>query len=455
MNLKTDLILYIVLKMSLHIENSIFKELINKYSTWPELHKYLESDEGGLFQVVDKNEGNNLCIIRYEKGSTNMDLPHSRWFRSVVWNTATNRPVCVAPPKASVGEFPFSTFNEISDASGVCQELLDGFMINCFRLAGDNTLHITSRSKLDATGKFYSDKSFRDLFIESYMATTGDVAGTADVVDTSIQSTTFIRHPDSSNNETVVFYSFLVQHKENRIVKDITENRVYLIHSGVVYDDGRIVMEDSPVEFAGKSNIESLKPGSLGEVSAAKGSWAQVLARNSENDGLNEVQSWLKNLIAEKSWDFQGVVFKDSVGNRWRFRNEKYTAVKSLRGNSTLVRDRFSQLYTQNLVSKYLDYYPEEATLMTLHLMMITAITDLLHDKYIQLHVTKILPIAHIDKMYHPHLYSIHGMYLTQLRLNGQSVMKKDIQVYLHKLPWQRLTFLLKKMGELLSTPAA
>lgn len=418
--------------MSLSIHNTIFKELVDKYSTWEQLQKYLESEEGGLFRVVDTNEDKGLALIRYEKGTTKMDLPHSRWFRSVVWNTHTNRPVSVAPPKTTDGEFPYRTFKEVEDAGVVCQELLDGFMINCFRVADDETVFITSRSKLNGTGKFYSDKTFRELFIESFEASMG--------------STDVLYGPDSSKNEVANFYSFLVQHKEHRIVKNITENRVYLIHSGVVYDDGRVEIKDSPTEFAGKANMTNL---SLESDAITKGTWAQIISRPSDE---NMIRTWLKNMMADKSWEFQGVVFKDSMGNRWRFRNEKYSAVKSLRCNSMLVRDRFCQLFSQNLVYKYLEYYPEETVMISLQLMITTALVELLYEEYVKLHITKTTTVDKIDKMYHPHLYNIHGIYLTQLRPKKVGVMKKDIQVYLHKLPWQRLAFLMKKLNEQLVT---
>ena len=92
--------------MSFTYTINIFKELVEKYPKWEELCCFLESEDGGLFRVVDKND-NGLCLIRYEKGLSKMDLPHSRWFRSVVWNMRTNRPVCVAPPKSSNDDFSF------------------------------------------------------------------------------------------------------------------------------------------------------------------------------------------------------------------------------------------------------------------------------------------------------------------------------------------------------------
>ena len=376
-------------------QNNIFKELIEKYPTWDELRLYLESDEGGLFKISDTN--NDFSIIRYEKGITKMDLPHSKWFRSVVWNHTINRPVCIAPPKAS-NDVP-KTVDGI-----VCQELLDGFMINCFKV--DKTLHITTRSKLNAAGTFYSEKSFRELFMEAYSNTNNSPF----YCESIIQDECNIRSP--ANGEISVFYSFLVQHKEHRIVKKINKNRVFIIHKGVVLEDGTVKIEDNP-----ESHIETIP--------------------------LDSIDS-IHRILCEKLWDFQGVVLKDSLGNRVRFRSEKYNVVKALRGNTANIRDRFAQLFSQNLLFKYMEYYQDEIIPMNTYIMFINNIVKTLYDYYIFMHV-KIMKID-IDRMFLPHLYNIHGIYLNQLRPNGKKVTVYDIMVYLQAQPWQRISFLIKKI---------
>jgi hypothetical protein len=366
-----------------------------------------------------------------------MELPHSRWFRSVVWNTKTNRPVSIAPPKATSQPFSFNTFKELENDGIICQELLDGFMINCFRVAGDEILHITSRSKLDAAGKFYSDKSFRELFTEAYMNTLESPHYNENAIQGNSND---LRSPDDTKGEVATFFSFLVQHKEHRIVKKITENRVYLIQSGVVYSDGRIHFEDSPTTFLNNENVTNIKY----KTDKPKGTYLDIVQRNP--DGLSEVNNWIKKTLLDKSWDFQGLVFKDKFGNRWRFRSEKYSAVKSLRGNSPTFRDRFAQLYTQNLLPKYLEYYEDELMYMTVHMLFMNSLIKLIYDYYVDVHILKTTRLSEIDKMFHPHLYSLHGIYLTQLRPVGSSITLGDIQAYLHKLPWQRVSFLIKKI---------
>ena len=68
-----------------------------------------------------------------------------------------------------------------------------------------------------------------------------------------------------------------------------------------------------------------------------------------------------------------------------------------------------------------------------------------LYDLYVQLHILKAKKVEDIDKMFHPHLYSLHGMYLSQLRPSGKVMTQQAVQLYLHKQPWQRLSFLIRK----------
>lgn len=420
--------------MPIQYEINVFKDLVTQYPTWEELQKYLESPEGGLFRVADNKEDSGFCVIRYEKGTSKMDLPHSKWFRSVVWNTKINRPVCVAPAKAAAQEFPFKALKDVSDAGIMCQELHDGFMINCFKAVGDDTFHITSRSRLSAAGKFYSNKSFRELFEEAYVNTNNGLAGSYED----------IRSPNSVSSEVATFYSFLVQHAEHRNVKPIESNRVYLVHSGVVYDDGRIEFEDSPEMVRGVPNIENIP---LVPVEQPKSSYAQVVSANADSVfDDSEVQKWVKKQLVDRDWSFQGLVFKDGAGNRWRYRSEKYSAVKTLRGNSPNIIERFAQLYTQSLIVRYLEYFPEDKKLIVDHMKIMDILIKFLYDNYVDIHITKVRPAETVDKMYLPHLYSIHGIFLNQLKPSGKKVNFCEIKEYLHKQPWQRIVFLIKKL---------
>jgi hypothetical protein len=411
--------------MTFTFEVNVFKNLLESYPTWEQLQTYLESEEGGLFRIVDTDEKGH-ALIRYEKGSSNMNLPHSKWFRSVVWDTKRNRPVCVAPCKTSMEDFPYLTLQEVQDAGMICQENVEGFMINCFQSIDHPNVHITSRSKLNAAGTFYSTKSFSELFVDAYQ----------DTFDGCLE-VTWMQTPKKEEQEMSVFYSFLVQHVEHKIVKNNNMNCVYVIYKGTVYEDGRIVIEDTP------SSAETIPAISIPSSREKVHSYAQVVSQTST---LSEVQEWCKDIIQDLPSDCQGIVWKDRSGNRWRVRSEKYSAIRSLRGNSPSIRDRFCQLYVGNLIHKYLEYYPEDSWGMSVCLMHTNSIIKTLYDLYVELHIRKTKKIEEIDKMFHPHLYHLHGFYLSQLRPNQKVMTQHAVQVYLHKQPWQRLSFLIRKV---------
>ena len=85
---------------------------------------------------------------------------------------------------------------------------------------------------------------------------------------------------------------------------------------------------------------------------------------------------------------------------------------------------------------------------MTVHLMLINSIIKTLHDLYVDLHITKTKKIEEIDKMFYPHLYNLHGLFLSQLRPAGKRINLGEIQVYFHKQPWQRIAFLIRKLSD-------
>jgi hypothetical protein len=395
---------------------NVFNELRAKYSTFESLKGFLESEQGGYIRVIDTLPMKNLCILRYDKQLSNFNLPHTKWFRSVVWDTEKNMPISVAPSKSS-NEEDFNVNQDINEyvSSGVyCQEFIEGFMINCFKMTGDKGFYITSRSCFDATGNFYSDKSFRELF--------------NDVITNSCDNTN--NFLDKYNNDTNEekgelsrFYSFIVYHPEHRIVSKVETPGYKEVHSGIVYSDGRVVIQD-------RLDIPKI----------------QGL---SENQDKKSIQEYIQEFLSEKDWEFQGLVFKDLSGNRWRFRNEKYQMVKSLRGNNPNPLTRFVQMFQQNITKKYLEFYPEEATYFEVYNLLLFTLTNTILSYYKSLHVYKTVIKEEIDKMYWPHLYNLHGQYLANLREKKQALSVIDVHLYLQKQPWQRVVFLMKKfMGE-------
>jgi hypothetical protein len=382
--------------------NHVYKELIDQYPSWLDLKAFLLSKEGGSLHISDKSA--NLCIIRCKKNVTDMHMNHTKWFRSTVWDMERNRPVSVAPPSVTK-YFPYKTCQELSDAGIFCQEFFDGFMINCFKYRGDDTLHITSRSKLDATGQFYSSKTFRELFLEAYDGKELD--------------------GPQMDGEIARSYSFLVQHQEHRVVTPIVENGVRLIQQAFLMNDGMVHIQDQCSLFQLEHNIPLI-----------------------HYDTNMTVDDWMNQFFSDKTWEFQGIVLKDPHGNRWRFRNGAYQCIKSLRGNSAHHIDRFAQLCVKDLIKVYLEYYPTESFTFLCNNVFMNMIHQTTYNYYVRMYITKTLQMSEVDTMYRRHLYCLHGHYMTNLRPQRRKITYVEVANYFYSLPWQQVAYLLRNIQD-------
>ena len=385
------------------ITNHVYKDLIQQYPSWIELKTYLTSPEGGSLQLSDIQAP--YCMIR-SKNNLATGAAHTKWFRSTVWNMETNCPVSVAPPKAS-NEFSYTSCQDIVQADLLCQEFLDGFMINCFVVKGSNEVHITSRSKLDATGHFYSSKTFRQLFLDAYK-------GSEFVWGENTCELMF--HGELSDDEEGRSYSFLVQHMEHRVVTPITENRAFLVQWASIKADGSVIVMDG-LEDIPRITVES--------------------------SAMNVIE-WFSGLLSKKDWTFQGVVFKDLAGNRWRFRNSAYLAVKGLRGNSAAHVDRFAQLYLRNMTQEYLKYYPEESFTFVCNNVFMNMIHQIVYNYYVQVHITKTSTMNDIEPIYRRHVYQLHKHFVNVLRPQKKKIRYNEVVAYFYSLSWQSIVFLIK-----------
>jgi hypothetical protein len=69
----------------------------------------------------------------------------------------------------------------------------------------------------------------------------------------------------------------------------------------------------------------------------------------------------------------------------------------------------------------------------------------ILYESYVALRIHKSCTIDQIDKMYHPHLYALHGIYMAHFRPTHKKMTANDVYSYIRGQPWQRVTFLLRK----------
>lgn len=366
-----------------------FASWIESYPTWAELKAYITSEAGGKLDIVENDNQNNEVIIRYDKKSSDMTRDYVRWCRSVVWDCERNRPLSVATPKAAD-----ITNDMMSKTGDICEGLqfenfYEGVTMNIYK-ATDGSKKIATRTKLGASGNFYSQRSFAELYKEACVA-----SGEPELAD------------DMS------FKSIIVQHPEHRIVGRITKPQIIVLHSGSIAADGTVTITEC------------------------------VPAITERPAATVTIKDWFTELTLSKGWEWQGIVIKDGKGNRWRLRSNVYRLVRSLRGETPRPDERFFLLRSRGMVKSYLFYYPEDRQRYWDYETWLRTATEEVFALYCAVYKERSKDFADVPKKYQTHLAGIHALYTGQLRAANKTVNKAVARDYMNGLPVPRLLFLM------------
>jgi hypothetical protein len=182
--------------------------------------------------------------------------------------------------------------------------------------------------------KFYSEKTFATLFEEALAATP---------VRTLDALKMHLREGMVAAAATATFASFVVQHPEHRIVAKPVSPDLHIVHLGVVAENGSIKIWEAAADW----------PAPLRRLQIGR---YPVTQFHSEQ----EIQDLLRRTAVAKGFRWQGLVFKDGAGKRWRMRSPSYTMLRTLRGAEAAPLDRFLRLRREGAVGEYLKHYGSE-----------------------------------------------------------------------------------------------
>lgn len=360
-----------------------FQTLVQRFPQWADLKAHLESAEGGGLRVIQE-EGAHLAVIRYTKGRSNLDIAGS--FRSVVWDTEAQRPMCVAPVKAREGLPP------LNQELAATEDFVDGFMVNAF-LDPTGQLRIATRSQLDGANTFYSAKSFAQLFDEA-LATTPflDRDGLRQALA-------------AYATDGTAFASFVVQHPEHRIVVKPIAPALYVVQLGTA-----------------------------AQLSVSPLTWPAPFARlqvpsyptrkfHTEED----VRDLLQRTSVQRGWRWQGLVFKDANGDRWRLRTPTYLMLRELRGSEATPVERFLRLRKDGKVMEYLKHYGEERyQFWDLEKAFRARTSDVL-AAYSDVHKAHAVAFKDLPPAYKPAVFQLHLKWRNELRERGFKVRIQNV----------------------------
>ena len=358
--------------------NSIYKDLIQKYATAEELFAFLRSDEGGRLIIRDTDDA-AYAMIYYDKKTSNMTAPTTEWFRSVIWNKATNHPVCVSPPRGR----KFSAAIDANITDFMVEDFVDGVMINMFH--DGQGWRLATRTQYGATGHFYGLRSFATLFHEAAMA---HGLGATTVLDTSI------------------CYSWILQHPEERIVVPCSYGIPYIFNVGCwrIHADASIeAVRTLPLQAPLTHNITTLE----------------------------DIRDRVAIFGKRHGYKWQGFVLKTADGVRYKIRSREYDAARELRGNQANRPFTWLERWTSGSLAEYLKVYPEEQHQAQAVVDAFKMLTQETYNWYQRIYKAREVPLGQAPRKFRKLLWDAHtagkGAYFANLRdfMNGLDTARK------------------------------
>jgi len=371
-----------------------FESLIERFPEWPAFKEYVTKTLG--VRVVESES--TYAVLRYVKGESSFNAPSIRLFRSVVWDTDKNRPVCFAPGKAVDGLPPVRTnFTTVED-------FMDGCMIQAFvSRSAPESLQLATRTQLGANNRFYSTKSFRELF-EDCLASTP--IRTLDALRAHM-----CEFMEAQGSEVIsVFGSFVIQHPEHRVVTRNLVADAHMVHLGLTTLTGNMnIMEQA-----------SQWPAALRRLQVPR--YPIKLFHTEE-----EIHDLIRRTTVQNGFYWQGLVFKDGTGSRWRVRSAAYNTIRALRGSEAFPVDRFLRLRYDGKIMDYLKHYPDERKAFWDFEQQLRARTNDCMSAYHCVHKVHSMKFAELPVGYKPVVHLLHVEYLEHLRAKKETVRLKNV----------------------------
>jgi hypothetical protein len=293
-------------------------------------------------------------------------------------------------------------------------DFLDGTMINVFRT--DQGVRLATRTSLDARGTFYSARSFAELFDDAFRS----LGGWKEYMESVLA--------------VGQFASFVLQHPEHKTVLSIAQPRVYVAYTGAVNGD-EVTMTSLPSEW--HDRLAAYAP--------------QVYEDSVIFETHGDSYQMMRDQKLGYSW--QGMVFQEVDGSRrWRIRNPAYTAVRALRGSESNAMERFLRLRNEGTVKKYLEHFRDESNEMWGFEKSLRERTAELYTAYTEMNKLKTKTMKQLPYCLRPHVYALHGLYLSSLPKDGtraapgdvKPVLKETVVSYVNRLPLEEQLKLLQ-----------
>jgi hypothetical protein len=360
-----------------------------------------------VYEVPDSS----LAIIRYVKGQSDLTNRTARMFRSVVWNTETNKPVSVTPFKSHDGMVNPAMLEALGGQLYM-EEFMDGVMIGQFYDQDSQRWRIHTRSTMDANCRYYSkEKTFAELFQETISAKFSDLAVPfEDMLDKSVS------------------YTWVLTHMDNRVVVTKACDQLTLVQMVRILPDAKmqiITHCDSPLLDAMRPRRLYTEGATMGLLNISEfsrlcgkpevvGSGQNVPADRATVVGM--IREMLQNTNAIPHT--QGFVIKrrGDATERWKIRTPSYQRVRRLRGNTARLDFHWMDLWSNGKLDEYLKYYGEDCIDAMHYVNGWKNLTTVVYKLYVEYFKARTGDRSNIPAKYRPLVYGLHNLYLTELK---------------------------------------
>lgn len=352
------------------------------------------------YNVWKHKNGVTYHILKYDKDwLVRENMKSFGLLRSVIFKD-DGTVVSFAPPKSLMTE----SLNIDLDSEFVAETFVEGTMINVFYEVETHSWEIATRSSVGGGTCFFMENGFKEENTFKYMF---------DEVCHHIGL-------DLNDLNKKFVYSFVMQHPRNRIVTIIKEMSLYLVD---VYQ-----MEDNKTIRVVSINNELEQLG----LNASKVKLVNSISLKNEEDLKNCIKSMAS---MNTPYDNVGVVIKNNVGERYKFRNPTYEHVRQLRGNQPKLQYQYINLRQTGKVAEYLQYYKEHKKPFNDFRNIIHAYTNELFSNYIRCYIKKEKVLKEFPEKYRVHMYTLHHeIYLKTLMPEKKYVNKEVVIHYFNGL---------------------
>ena len=323
-----------------------------------------------------------LVILKLKR-NVNYDFqqhPWLRYCRGAVVHLGTKRLVCIPPLKAD-REVDIHALDDYSETM-VFQPLIDGTMINMFY--HKDKWMISTRSGIGGKNSWDGKIPFLTMF--------HDVNGDK-----------WYDELDPGN-----CYSFVLQHKKNRIVCPVDENALYLVESYTMGDTIEKVHSLPKI-----SNIQTIENISKEEL------------KYYENPDLY--------------FSIKGITCKTDT-TRINWINPNYEYVKGLKMNHNNRFMNYISLKQKDQLSKYLVFFPEDRYEFDSFNEIVMNIKDLTYENYVKIFIRKGGSLKDIQYSLKPLLHEIHTIY----QKDKKKITRERVNQYIDTIDGRRLLFIQK-----------